>query len=297
MTGPHPALVRFLADDGETLSVQVTGSGPPLVLLHEWGADHRVWAPFVKVLAERYTTYAWDARGHGARQGEGPVTLARMSRDLANLRGHFGLEQAVVVAHSMGALTLWHHLGEVGCQGVKAICVIDQTPRLVTGDDWRLGIYGDFPPERSRRFVDDMRRDLAGAVLDLIANGHNERARRQIAANSEGIRRLRHRLEQLDPEPLARCWASLGEADLRFVLPLITVPTLLVYGMQSNYYGPEVADYVHGAIAGSILHRYDDADHSPHQGHRQRFLADLQAFLAALNQEEEHAWDRSTGSR
>jgi pimeloyl-ACP methyl ester carboxylesterase len=284
MTGHHPNLLRFPADDGAVLTVQVTGSGSPLVLLHEWAGDHRAWAPFVRVLGERFTTYAWDARGHGTRQGRDPVTLARMSRDLANLFDHFGLSQAIVVAHSMGALTLWHYLGEAGCQRLKAICIIDQSPKIVTDDDWRLGIYGDFPAERSRRFVEGLLTDLPAAVLGLVADGHNERARRQIAANSEGIRRLRHRLEQLDPVPLAGCWTSLGEADLRPVLPRITVPTLLIYGMQSNYYGPQVADYVHRCIAGSVLHCYDDADHSPHQGHRQRFLADLAGFLTNLDQ-------------
>jgi len=56
------------------------------------------------------------------------------------------------------------------------------------------------------------------------------------------------------------------------------VPCLLIYGTASNYYGVAVAEYVHQAIPGSVLHLYEGGDHSPHVGQRDRFLAELTAF-------------------
>ena len=282
MSGADPTLSSFVADDGETIRVQVSGSGRPIVLLHEWAADHRVWRPFIGELAARgFAVYAWDARGHGESSSRAPATVERMACDLANMFDHFHLDKPVVVGHSMGALTLWQYIAVTGCCRLSAICIIDQTPKLVTGGDWELGIYGDFPDERNRRFLAALSTDFPAAVLALMADGHNERTRRLIAANSEGIIRLRHRLEHLDPTPLRDCWTSLAAADFRSVLPTITIPTLLIYADQSTYYGPAVAHYVHATIPGSILHLYVDADHSPHQGHRKRFLDDLQVFLRA----------------
>ena len=57
-------LHRFAADDGEEIRIQVAGSGPPIVLLHEWASSHRVWEPIAHRLANRFTVYRWDARGH-----------------------------------------------------------------------------------------------------------------------------------------------------------------------------------------------------------------------------------------
>ena len=110
-------ITHFPADDGEELFVQVTGHGPPVVLLHEWGSSHRVWEPIAHRLIERCTVYRWDARGHaGHRPGPGrPVSIWRMADDLANLLDHFGLDRPVVVGHSMGALTLWAYIGRHGC--------------------------------------------------------------------------------------------------------------------------------------------------------------------------------------
>ena len=88
-------LHRFAADDGEEIRTQVAGSGPPIVLLHEWASSHRVWEPIAHRLSDRFTVYRWDARGH---HGHGeplppssgrPVSVERMADDLASLLHHF----------------------------------------------------------------------------------------------------------------------------------------------------------------------------------------------------------------
>jgi pimeloyl-ACP methyl ester carboxylesterase len=64
------------------------------------------------------------------------------------------------------------------------------------------------------------------------------------------------------------------------VLERIDVPTLLVWGGASNFYGLATAQYVHEHIRGSTLHVYEDTDHSPHQWQRERFERDLLSFVA-----------------
>jgi pimeloyl-ACP methyl ester carboxylesterase len=89
---------------------------------------------------------------------------------------------------------------------------------------------------------------------------------------------VRETLSRLDPAPLIEIWESLTAADYRDVLPKIDVPTLLVWGGESNFYDLSVARYVHERIEGSALHVYDGTDHSPHQWQRERFERDLLGF-------------------
>ena len=269
-------------DDGAEIHVSVRGHGPPVVLLHSWAADHTAWGPIGTELAHNHTIYAWDARGHGRSAGSrgGPPVVARMARDLRALLAQFELERPAVVAHSLGALTVWQAIQDSGCDGLGRICIIDQSPRLITDEQWRLGIYGDWSPERNRAYMAALRADFPASVLRLLAEGHNAKARHQIESNTPGIQRLREALAKLDPEPLVACWQSLGEADYRPVLPTITVPALLIYGTASNYYGTETARYVAGQIPGSTLHLFEGADHSPHHADRKRFLSLLEAFIA-----------------
>lgn len=271
------------ADDGHPIRLWRTGHGRPLILLHEWAADHTAWDRFIPTLAKSFTVYAWDARGHGVAgaphdQQAGSPTVERMAHDLKQVVDRLALEAPLLVGHSMGALTLWQYVALYGCRGLGGLCFIDQSPKLVTAADWPLGIYGDFPESRNEAFLTALAADFPNTVLTLVADGNNPRAREQIAAGSPGIRRLRERLGRLDPAPLITCWRSLADADFRPVLPVIDVPCLLVYGTASNYYGVAVAEYVHHAIPGSVLHLYEGGDHSPHAGQRDRFAAELMVF-------------------
>lgn len=280
-------LERFSADDGEEIRVQVEGEGPPIVLLHEWASSHRVWEPIAQRLHDRFTIYRWDARGqHGHGESLPPVsdtrevTLPRMAGDLRNLLDHFGLQRPVVVGHSMGALTLWAYIARYGCGRLSRVGIVDQSPRLVTDDQWTLGIYGDWTPARDAAFLADMRADFVEAVVRLVCQGLNRRARERFEAQHAGIERMRTYLAMLDHQPLIEVWPSLSAADFRLVLPTIDVPALLVYGAASNYYPPATGVFVRDAIPSAELGVYEGADHSPHVAQPDRFAADLARFAA-----------------
>lgn len=273
---------HFTADDGEKIHLKISGDGPPLVLLHGWTSTHRDWNPFIDAFAQHFRVYRWDARGHGGHPLKNPSvpTVERMARDLQNLLDHYRLDQAVAVGHSMGALTLWQYLRDFGDSRLSRLVFIDQSPRLLTGDGWQGGIYGDFGPERSASFMAELRHDFAEAVLRLVAFGHNPRARELYQQNGPGIQLARERLRALDPQPLIDCWASLTAADYRDVLARITIPALLVYGGASNFYSAGTAQYVRDSIPNAVLHTYPDVDHAPHLWERERFVGDVLSFVA-----------------
>jgi non-heme chloroperoxidase len=272
----------FTADDGQPIHVAVSGDGAPIVMLHGWTASHTEWAALVHGLAQTHAVLRWDARGHGGHPLSTATapTVGRMARDLRNLLDHFALRDPVLVGHSMGVLTIWEFVRAFGTAGVRALCLVDQSPKLLTDATWSGGIYGDFDRNRADAFVGELRADLPEGVLRLAAYGLNERARRKYDADSRGWKQARAALQKLAPAPLIATWQSLTAADYRDVLPLIDVPTLLVYGGRSNFYSLETAHFVRDRIAGSTLLVYEGADHSPHMCEPERFERDLLAFLA-----------------
>jgi pimeloyl-ACP methyl ester carboxylesterase len=201
-----------------------------------------------------------------------------MARDLYQLLDHYTLDTVCAVGHSMGALTLWQYILDFGSTRLGKLCLIDQSPRLVTDHDWPHGIYGDFDRSRADSFVGELQRDFAESVLRLGALGLNERARQKYEENARGWEKSRHQLRALDAKPLIACWQSLTEADYRDVLSKIDIPALLIYGGESNFYHTSTAHYVQSRIADAVLHIYEGTDHSPHQWQRERFTRDLLAF-------------------
>ena len=281
-------LERLAADDGEEIRVQVDGHGPAIVLLHEWASNHRVWAPIAHRLCHHYTVYRWDARGHGGH-GEAhrppsgrPVTIERMADDLRNLLDHFRLEHPIVVGHSMGALTLWTYIARYGCGMLGSIGVIDQSPRLITDADWQLGIYGDWSEARDQDFVAAMRADFVNTVIEFVSFGLNQRARQRYQEGHPSIERVRTYLAMLDRVPLIEVWTTFSRADFRTVLPAITVPALLVYGSESNFYPQPTGTYVRDSTPSAELLVYEGADHSPHLAEPDRFTADLARFATRV---------------
>lgn len=272
----------FTADDGEQLHLSVSGSGSPILFLHGWTSSHTVWRPLLEALSPQHRIFRPDARGHGGHSLSITQTpdVARLARDVENLLDHFLLDKVAVVGHSMGALTLWQYIRDHGCDRLSHICIIDQSPKLVTDATWANGIYGDFDAARSQGLLNDLEEDFAEAVLRLIAHGLNTRSRETYDRNSSGWQESRKNLQKLDPQPQISIWKSLVAADYRDVMPLINVPTLLSFGAQSNFYTAATAHYLLNHIANAKLSCYETADHCPQLIDPPRFTAELVELLA-----------------
>ena len=81
-----------------------TGTSP-LVLLHGIGSRGASWWPVIDALAEQFSLYVADLRGHGA--SEKPVTGYRLpdyAADLTALLDALELDHPAIVGHSLGGL-------------------------------------------------------------------------------------------------------------------------------------------------------------------------------------------------
>jgi len=272
---------HFFADDGAKIHVNISGEGSPIVMLHGWTSSHQEWFPFLAALSAKHRVFRWDARGHGghALGKHAAPTAERMARDLQNLLDHYQLDKVCTVGHSMGALTLWQYIRDFGTQRLSRLCFIDQSPKLMTDKDWDHGIYGKFDDHKAGEMMGWLKEDFAEAVLKLAAFGLNERAREKYLAGASGWEKSRNALRAQASQPLIDCWASLTAADYRDVLSRIDVPSMLIYGQESNFYRVETAQYVARQIPNSILHIYEGTDHSPHQWQRERFARELMNFI------------------
>ncbi|MBK6998855.1 MAG: alpha/beta hydrolase [Rhodoferax sp.] len=138
------AMETFTADDGERLHLRIVGNGTPVLLLHGWTSSHAVWNPLLPTLTAGYQVFCPDARCHG---GHGTLattqpSIERLARDVLNLIVHYGLNNLAVVGHSMGALTLWQFIRDYGCKRLSHLCIIDQSPKLVTDAEWHWHLWG-----------------------------------------------------------------------------------------------------------------------------------------------------------
>lgn len=269
--------------DREHLHFYETGSGEPVIFLHGWSTTHDQTEPLMERIGKQYRAIAWDARGHGLHpyRLETPPTVDHLVDDLQELLDHLGLETVRMVGHSMGGALVWAYLRKYGTARVKQTVIVDMTPRLTTDADWPYGVYFDFPLERQQWFYNEMRTDLAEAVLRLRAYGRNAQTRAQYEANDPGLEPYRQFLRRLNPEGLISIWQDLITYDFRDFLPTLNIPALLIYGGASQFYGKPLADWMMENLPKAELMFFPDGEHGPHLQYPDEVASRMLQFFAA----------------
>ena len=91
LDGRHVGMNRlsFLAARGNLISVTIAGEGLPLILLHGFPLDHRLWLPQLDYLSNHYRVIAPDLRGFGqSTLTEEPYSLGDLADDIEQVRKH-----------------------------------------------------------------------------------------------------------------------------------------------------------------------------------------------------------------
>lgn len=127
------------------LYYEEAGSGSPIVLVHGFGSDCRVWDGQVEVFSSRYRVIRYDIRGHGKSTLPQNAPYSHAD-DLKALLDHLGVSRPAIVGQSMGGgisidLALSHP------EVPRALVLVDST---VAGYAWSAEwneswapVYGD----------------------------------------------------------------------------------------------------------------------------------------------------------
>jgi pimeloyl-ACP methyl ester carboxylesterase len=92
--------------DGVSLYYEETGSGAPLIFLHEFGGHYLSWEPQVRYFSRRYRCITYAARGWPPSDVPSDVakySQARAADDCADLMKALGIDKAHLCGLSMGA--------------------------------------------------------------------------------------------------------------------------------------------------------------------------------------------------
>jgi pimeloyl-ACP methyl ester carboxylesterase len=87
--------------NGTSLYYEVAGSGEPVVLVHGFSLDSRMWDDQVDALAEGHRVIRYDLRGFGRSELPDGKPYSR-AEDLKALLEHLGIGRANIVGLSMG---------------------------------------------------------------------------------------------------------------------------------------------------------------------------------------------------
>jgi pimeloyl-ACP methyl ester carboxylesterase len=251
--------------EGEIM-VSRTGAGPALVLIHGITSGRWSWDSVVEPFAQHFEVFIYDQRGHGSsHKPNRGYQLADYAADLDLVLDHFGLDEPLIMGHSLGGMVaLEWAIGQP--DRAKALVIEDSPMRRGGGDtdalfDGWLALNA-MEPE-----------DAEAAYLAKSPDMNPAEAKRRslsITATVPGV------LTEMRDASLAQAGAIVIESYRG-----ITSPTMLVYGdLEAGGMVP-VADAEAFAATlpnGSAIN-IPGGGHGLHMGRTDEFLNIVVPFL------------------
>jgi len=238
----------LVMDDGGTISLTDMGpaSGSPVVLIHGWVNDRRVWSDVAPRLVDAgHRVIAYDQRGHGRSViGSEPCTIDRLGNDLAEVLEQLDLRDAVVAGHSMGGMATQAMLIDHPSQDRVHAIVLVSTGAAGVGLPPQARAMADLVLgwKRGDSFI---ARDALGTAIVRGAFGRSPHHEQVLACRDMLLN---------TPIPSRREFvAAMNVMDLRSGLSSIKVPTAIIVGTLDTLTPPARARVINAAIPGSTL--------------------------------------------
>jgi 3-oxoadipate enol-lactonase len=244
--------LQRLTVNGVRLAVEVRGHGPAVLFIHGYPVDHSIWTHQLATL-EGWCRIAPDLRGMG--QSDAPdlgYSMETYAADLVALLDLLGVEQAVLVGHSMGGYIAFEFLRRWRNR-VRGLVLVDSRAESDTPEG-----------KRNRDSAATMAREqgaeaIADAMLSRILG-------RTTQADAPAIvERVRALMATSPVAGLVGALAAMRErSDSMALLPELNgLPTLVIVGDEDELTPPTQARAMADAIPGASLVVIRSAGHLP----------------------------------
>jgi pimeloyl-ACP methyl ester carboxylesterase len=236
-------------------------------LLHAFPLNADMWQPQIRALPAGWRLIAPDYRGFGESSLSSSPTMNDLAGDAVDLLDKLEIHEAVVAGCSMGGYVAFELLASASAY-VKGLVMVDTRAGADTeeGRAGRRKMLEKIQQEGARAIADEMTPKLLGPSTqrdrpDLVKHVHST-----IAAAS--------------PAAIAMAVTAMMERkDMTAALGAISVPTLIIAGVEDTLIPLPAMQQMHVAIKGAQFHTIDSAGHLPNLEQPDAFDQLLHQFL------------------
>ena len=247
--------------------VEMTGSGPVVLLLHPVGASARFWDAIVPTLAERFRVAAVDLRGHGScPRPSRPFDLTDLARDVRAVADWISPHDPVaLVGLSLGGM-------------VAQVAALEEPSRIsaMVLADTHFEISEVSSGVFASRAANAERGGMEAVVGPSLERWFSARAFRE---SPELIDTVRSWLLEGDAVAHAWTWRALVTLDVADRLKEILVPVLVVVGSEDVATTPDNARRHAELLPNAQLATIERAGHLSALERPREFVNVVLAFL------------------
>ncbi len=253
---------------------RLIGSGPRLVVFsHGLGTDQSAWDAIIERLPADVSALAYDLPGAGPLLPPGfdpddYSSIADYADDLLKLLDELGIPRCTFVGHSVsGMIGVLAAIEEPA--RFEQLVLLNASPRYLNAE----GYTGGFDQAELDGLFAAMSANYQAWVAGFAPAAVGVDVPEAIVDFSAGLLAMR-------PDVTAKIARMIFTSDLRHVLPMVSVPTLLIHAREDMAVPAAVGQFLHASIAGSRLAWIDTAGHLPHLAAPDEVAAVLRDALA-----------------
>jgi pimeloyl-ACP methyl ester carboxylesterase len=264
----------------------VSGSGPPLVLLHSAWASHEWWRWQIPILSQNYRTYAVDIRGHGRSTPlEKVYSIEGFTRDLKIFLAELGIEETALVGWSLGGIIAMQYCLNHPSK-VNALVLIatqgHKNSRLKLKIIFyylqaHLSLLMDFAqPRKYDRIAQSFPSQSAEWLERQVKNMLSSKTPKEVC---DWI------IDDITNHPRKNFFEVIKSAwnwEAGDKLKQIKVPTLILVGDRDNLTPPRISQLLQAAIPDSKLVIVEDASHYLVMERPELVNAEILKFLKSI---------------
>jgi pimeloyl-ACP methyl ester carboxylesterase len=225
------------------------GTGTPLMLLHGFPLDRRVWTHQLTGLSGRMRVIAPDLRGFGRHSNATAFTLDDLADDVKGLIDQLGLPKVVLGGLSMGGYVVGAFAAKYP-QALKGMLLIDTKAEADTAEG-RTG---------RDKMIALVREQGSAAVAEQMLP--KMVAPRALAQDAPVVAELKAMMAACPADTIAFALAAMRERPDRTIdLARAAVPTLVIVGEHDAIISPAVARTMARQIAVAAVCEVPGAGH------------------------------------
>lgn len=252
--------------------VDTGGAGTPVLLIHGFPFNLKMWQPQIDALGDRWRLIVPDLKGAG--ESEGPddpsaYTMDSYADELAGLLDELEIDKVVLAGLSMGGYIAFAFLRKYR-ERVAALVLADTRAEA----DPPEGI------EKRTKQQEQVRAEGIAGLAETLTGALPSDATKE--KRPDVIQTLREVMDNPPRTYLGQLEAMKGRPDSTGDLASISVPTLIIVGENDGVTPPEASRKMHEQIGGSRLVVVPEAGHVSNLEAPDAFNGALAEFLQGL---------------
>lgn len=174
---------KELKYDSKKISYSIYGQGKPVMLVHGFGEDSRIWKHQVEYLQNNFKLIVPDLPGSGKSELIPDLTIDEMAEVLHAIIHEENIERCTVIGHSMGGYTTlalaekyWNHLNAFGLFHSSAFADSEEKKAARQKSIHFIKEHGAMEFLKTaipNLFSEQFREKSSAIVEELIKQGHN----------------------------------------------------------------------------------------------------------------------------